>query len=467
MILKSASQLVVAIDALDGLNIEMTEYEIVQRGVDIAQAATSSHIAYLHFLNDDENTIELGVWSADTLVICNAVYARHYPVESAGIWADSARHGVPCIHNDYAKESGRKGLPEGHALLVRHLGLPLIDAGKVRLLVGVGNKATDYVAEDIDMLDRIARRIWSMVSQRRLFEQYLDLGKRFRHVQEVASVSGFEYDIDEDRLSFDSMFRSIFHHPESAALPSCLAELIPHVAVQDHKAVRAMFAESMPVRQALRIHCRRCRGEHFPAELKIEFRKREVGQGVIGVGILQDISEQMAVEDLRRRADIDPLTELPNRNRLQDLFSAGFGRRGVADKFAFHYIDLDDFKPVNDRHGHPVGDEVLRAVAVRLRQTVREDDLVVRMGGDEFAVVQKGLENSSAAPILAAKIIEAICEPIRVLGQEIHVGASIGVAISTTHPARLNEVSARADKALYAAKMHGGRRYVIEGCASA
>ena len=452
-----------AVEALDRLTVDMTENEIVQQGVDIAQHATESRIAYLHFLNDDQNTIELGVWSHDTLAGCNAVYARHYPVDSAGIWADSARTRAPCIHNDYEAMTAKRGLPDGHSRLIRHLGLPVLDEGHVRMLVGVGNKATDYTPDDVVVLDKVARRIWSVTRQRRLLEQYLDLGQRFRHVQEIASVAGFEYDIDEDRLRFDGMFAPIFRARHATEVPVDLHQFISFVASQDQERVRSAFSGTEMTRQVLRMTCQRISGEHFPAELKVEFRRREVGQGVIGVGILQDISEQMVVEDLRRRADVDPLTGLPNRNRLQDLFARGFGRRGSGDRFAFHYIDLDKFKPVNDQYGHPTGDEVLRRVAQRLQQTIRKDDLVVRMGGDEFAVVQTGLESLSAAPVLAEKIIASIREPIQALGQEVEVGASIGIAICLSQPCPLAEISAAADRALYRAKAAGGWCYVIDG----
>ena len=107
---------------LEALTTAVTTREIVQRGVDIAQHATLSRIAYLHFLNEGQSTIELGVWSHDTLKTCTAVSDRHYPVEKAGIWADAARSGRPCVHNDYASCPDKRGLPTGHSALVRHLG---------------------------------------------------------------------------------------------------------------------------------------------------------------------------------------------------------------------------------------------------------------------------------------------------------------------------------------------------------
>ena len=459
--MEALGRFVLAVKALEQLTTDMPERQIVQRGVDIAQVATASAIAYLHFLNEDQNSIELGVWSSDTLAGCEAVYDRHYPVEAAGIWADSVRTRAPCIHNDYETHAGRRGLPDGHSRLIRHLGLPVLEDGVVRMLIGVGNKQIEYGQEDVELLDMVARRIWSVTRQRRVLERYLDLDKRFRHVQELASVCGLEYDIDEDHLAFDGLFASIFHEHSGTETPSHLHEFLSFVALADHGRVREAFSASGGTRQTLRIDCHRRSGEHFPAELKIEFRPREVGRGVICVGILQDISDEVAAEELRRRADHDPLTGLPNRHRLYAWFTQGLGRRGPGDRFAFHYIDLDDFKPVNDAFGHSVGDEVLRVVAQRLQQAVRKDDLVVRMGGDEFVVVQSGIDSRAAIAVLAEKILAALCAPIRALGRTVEVGASIGIAICSSDHCLLKELSAEADRALYRAKDAGGRRYVL------
>lgn len=456
-----------AVRDLECLTTDLTERELIQRGVDIAQACTDSRIAYLHFLNDDENTIELGVWSHDTLRGCKAVYSRHYPVEAAGIWADSVRTRAPCVHNDYATQSGKRGLPDGHSRLVRHLGLPVIDAGKVRLLVGVGNKATDYDADDIDVLNMVATRVWSVTRQRRVLERYLDLGQRFRHVQEIASVCGFEYDVDEDQFAFDAFFASVFNTHRRTEQPTSLHEFLSFVAIDDHEALRAALSPARPQAQTLRITCERGPGKRFPAELKITFRPRELGHGAICVGILQDVSAQVVADDLRRRADTDPLTGLPNRYRLYAYFGEAREQRHSGAHVAFHYLDLDDFKPVNDTCGHPVGDEVLRVVAERLRATVRHDDLVVRLGGDEFAVVQAGIEEPSQAAVLAEKIIAAPGAPIRVQGRDIAIGASIGVAIGASHDCQLSDISWAADRALYQAKSAGGRCYVLAGSPAA
>ena len=130
--------------------------------------------------------------------------------------------------------------------------------------------------------------------------------------------------------------------------------------------------------------------------------------------------------------------------------------------FAFFYIDLDGFKPVNDQHGHAMGDEVLRIVASRLLHAVRKGDLVVRVGGDEFVVVQAGVGDVAVAAALADKLVAGIERPIALSGLTIRVGASIGIAIRPDLARGLEEVSAAADRALYRAKAAGGGRWAVE-----
>jgi diguanylate cyclase (GGDEF)-like protein len=154
----------------------------------------------------------------------------------------------------------------------------------------------------------------------------------------------------------------------------------------------------------------------------------------------------MRWRDQQRRIDHaafhDELTGLPNRKAFfQALESAPPG--------AVLYCDLDDFKPVNDAHGHAAGDAVLREIASRLRDAVRNDDLVARIGGDEFAVLCPG-STVADTTVLVERITTAVAVPIRVGDADVEVGISIGVAHTTTS---LDEASlAAADRALYEMK---------------
>ena len=145
----------------------LDERTLLQRGVEEAVRLTGSAIGYLHLINDDQETIQLYTWSEATLAYCEAVYERHYPIAAAGVWADPVRLVRPIIHNGYQHLSERRGYPAGHVHLVRHLGVPVVEEGRVRALVGVGNKAGDYDDSDVHQLQLVASDLWRIVMRRR------------------------------------------------------------------------------------------------------------------------------------------------------------------------------------------------------------------------------------------------------------------------------------------------------------
>ncbi|MBK1721634.1 PAS domain S-box protein [Thiocystis violacea] len=146
----------------------MGEAELMQCGLELAEDLTESRIAFIHFVNDDQETIELVTWSRRTLDSdCHAAHDRHYPVSQAGIWADALRRGEPVVFNDYPATPHKAGLPEGHAALDRLISVPVIDGDLVRMLASVGNKAADYDETDVETLQLIANEIWRIVRQRR------------------------------------------------------------------------------------------------------------------------------------------------------------------------------------------------------------------------------------------------------------------------------------------------------------
>jgi diguanylate cyclase (GGDEF)-like protein len=155
------------------------------------------------------------------------------------------------------------------------------------------------------------------------------------------------------------------------------------------------------------------------------------------------IGEERRRHALRREAVTDPLTGLGNRSALRRRLDDA-----AAGPVTLALVDLDDFKPINDTYGHATGDAVLRAVAERLREVVRADDLVVRFGGDEFAVVFAPDTSREAAALVAERIVAAVQVPLALDGvAPIVTGASIGLATAAA-----DQVVHQADKALYQAK---------------
>jgi diguanylate cyclase (GGDEF)-like protein len=143
--------------------------------------------------------------------------------------------------------------------------------------------------------------------------------------------------------------------------------------------------------------------------------------------LLQDLQRQKLI--FQERAVRDWLTGLANRSLLTECLIQSWERaRRHGPRGALFFIDLNDFKRVNDEHGHSAGDQVLRKVALRLQDTVRSSDLVGRIGGDEFALIIEGVESQNDVAVLTDKVAHAIEKPIEIDGAKVNVGASIGVA---------------------------------------
>jgi diguanylate cyclase (GGDEF)-like protein/PAS domain S-box-containing protein len=168
-----------------------------------------------------------------------------------------------------------------------------------------------------------------------------------------------------------------------------------------------------------------------------------------------DITERKRLEvELAIQATRDPLTGLLNRGAFVTQLELELARRDPPS-FALLFIDLDKFKPVNDKLGHGAGDAVLAQVADRLEKHTRRGDVVARLGGDEFVVIYHGRDIKQGVTYAAERLCAAVAEPIEIHGQQVSVGASVGAAI-----ARVNESAAelmqRADEASYRAKKSGG-----------
>jgi diguanylate cyclase (GGDEF)-like protein len=174
----------------------------------------------------------------------------------------------------------------------------------------------------------------------------------------------------------------------------------------------------------------------------------------------EDITEQRQNEArIRHLARHDALTDLPNRIEFLEQMAkteAGLARGEMA---AVLYIDLDHFKAVNDTLGHAVGDEVIKQASARLWGTTRETDVLARLGGDEFALLLRPIESAADAAKVADRIIKAMCAPMNIGGQQVEIGASVGIAVGPGDGVKTDTLVKNADLALYKAKSEGRSTY--------
>jgi diguanylate cyclase (GGDEF)-like protein len=160
-------------------------------------------------------------------------------------------------------------------------------------------------------------------------------------------------------------------------------------------------------------------------------------------------------ERLRHAASHDTLTGLANRARFFDHLRLVLDDERAGPFVGVLYIDLDDFKPVNDRLGHAAGDHLLGEVSRRLLDAVREGDLVARLGGDEFAIVCSGAPDVDALVAVARRVGASVAEPISIGGEDVKVGASVGVAGAPPRGCSVDALVEAADHALYEVKRSG------------
>lgn len=208
---------------------------------------------------------------------------------------------------------------------------------------------------------------------------------------------------------------------------------------------------------------RRKNGEIFVAWQSISQVRDDSGRIVHQVTGLSDITDYCAeAERISHLAHHDLLTGLPNRALLLDRLRQGI-RQAHRDSrhLVLLFLDLDKFKPVNDRLGHTVGDRLLQVLADRLRREVRAADTLARLGGDEFVVVLHAVKNIRAGAVVAEKVRRAVEQPFLIGAHTVTVSASIGVAVYPDHAEDEERLLACADKAMYRAKAAGGNRFEV------
>ena len=202
-------------------------------------------------------------------------------------------------------------------------------------------------------------------------------------------------------------------------------------------------------------------GEIYVCWENITTIRNEHGDIINYICIFSDITEKKNSEEhVRHLAHHDALTDLPNRVLFNERVTHGLARaHREANKVAVMFLDLDRFKQINDSLGHPVGDDLLKALARRLASIVREDDTVARIGGDEFTILLEGVDNVQDVATVAAKIIESFNHPYTLSGHELIMTASVGISLYPDDGNDVDTLLQNADAAMYRAKEKGRNNY--------
>ncbi|OIR07949.1 putative diguanylate cyclase YegE [mine drainage metagenome] len=249
--------------------------------------------------------------------------------------------------------------------------------------------------------------------------------------------------------TFNPAAEHIFGFSKEEVLGKTLRALMPDSLVDDGRPAKDWV---QLLSQMAHLTGKKKGGEEFPMEMSV--RELQQGEYLSFTGIVRDISARRAEEErIFYMAHHDALTGLPNRHLLDDRIEEAFKRsRRHHYKMALLFVDLDKFKPINDRFGHAVGDDVLKEVARRMGQVVRATDTVARVGGDEFMVLLEELTTVAEAEDVAGKIKAAVSAPMALFGHEMAVGASIGIGVYPDHAKDMCELMNFADQAMYRTK---------------
>ena len=288
----------------------------------------------------------------------------------------------------------------------------------------------------------------SAVVDRRMTSQMAADAERFRTLVD-GSFEGIVIHVDGVVCDCNPAFRKIVAATDVEA--TALSDYFPEPLLSE------LIAEPGTARE---IQLRRSNGEGLPVEVcgrSIQLSDGRQGQ----LFSIRDIGARKRAEArLNHLALHDQLTDLANRRLFIELANKQISqarRSGV--QFSIHALDLDGFKLINDMHGHEAGDALLSEISRRLKDCLREEDVVARFGGDEFAILETGTRQPTDAMVVATRLLEAIREPIALPDAEVVIGGSIGIAVFPDDGSEIEDLLRNADTAMYRAKADGKGTY--------
>jgi PAS domain S-box-containing protein len=241
--------------------------ELQQVFLDEAEQLTESKIGFFHIMEEDQITLKLQTWSTNTLNnMCTAQgKGEHYLIDKAGIWVDCVKEGRPVIHNDYASLSHKKGLPKGHAQIIRELVVPVFRKNKIVAILGVGNKPSDYNEQDVKLVLELANMAWDIITRKQDEEELRMLEDRFAKafnsspdtIMITRLTDGMIIDANE-------VFEDMYDISKTAAIGKTTADLDLWADITQRDDVFAPLREGVPIRD-VELRLKRASGEIFDA----------------------------------------------------------------------------------------------------------------------------------------------------------------------------------------------------------
>ncbi|WP_415713926.1 diguanylate cyclase [Maridesulfovibrio sp.] len=477
--------------------------ELYDSALEAAVKITGSEIGYIYFISDDESELSIYAWSHNVMPQCSVEYVPgSYHVSATGLWGDAVRQRRPIIVNDYENCEDKKGLPQGHVSIRRHMNVPLFDNGKIVILIGVGNKEEEYDEEDVRQLSLLADGMLNIVRRKEadaaLRHAYSEMEEKVEKRTEELSSALADLRLVNKEMANEVDQRRVAE--KKLRLFKRLVELSPDmVALVNSKYTYVMVNDSyvrlfdkpkdffigksifdVAGKEVFHVHSRTLidsvlagstgrfeswvelprLGKRFFSVVYHPVESTVDGERLVSI-TAHDISVQREMlEEVKRLASTDHLTGTNNRRSFMKRAEIEFDRlERYGGELYLMMLDIDHFKNINDTYGHNVGDVVLKEFVSCCISTLRTSDVFSRVGGEEFAalLIHGSVKDAQMVAERLRKSVENM--EVRAGQHVVKLTVSIGLAV-VSKKSNVETILKRADKCLYQAKAEGRNRVV-------